>query len=246
MDRMIYIAMTGAQQALQQQAVSAHNLANAGTAGFKADTTAFRTLPVDGPGLPTRAYAVDTTTGADLAPGTIQRTGRELDVAIQSEGFFAVQALDGTEAYTRGGSFEVSAEGQLQTHSGLPVLGDGGPLTIPQDSKVSVAADGTISATNNGMPATTTVVGRLKLVNPPAGALSKGSDGLFRMAGGAAADADPNVAVIGGAIESSNVNPVSSMVEMINLSRQFDLTMKFLQAADTNAQKATQLLAAVG
>jgi flagellar basal-body rod protein FlgF len=245
MDRLIYIAMTGAQQVLNQQAVSTHNLANASTAGFKAETAAFRAAPIQGPGLPTRAYAVDATTGADLAPGTIQGTGRDLDVAIEGEGFIAVQALDGSEAYTRNGSFVIDADGQLQTRSGLPVLGEGGPINIPADSKLAIGRDGTVSASIQGQSAANVaVLGKIKLVNPAKGELTRGPDGLFRMPGGVPADADPAVALVGGALESSNVNAVASMVEMINLARQFELHMKILQNAEQNAQRASQLLAA--
>ena len=244
MDRLIYIAMTGAQQAFHRQAVTSNNLANASTAGYKAETSAYRTAQVSGSGLPARAYAIDTTQGADLAAGAIQRTGRDLDAAIEGDGFFAVQGLDGTEAYTRGGSFRVSADGELQVRGGLAVLGEGGPISIPQDSRITIAPDGTISAVDLGQSAANVVsVGRLKLVNPEKNDLVRGNDGLFRTRGGNPADADLNVAVVAGALEDSNVNPVATMVDMINLSRQFDLHMKLLQTVDGNAQKANQLLA---
>jgi flagellar basal-body rod protein FlgF len=245
MDRLIYLAMTGAQQLLQQQAVASHNLANASTAGFRADTTAFRVAPVvGGPGLPTRAYAVETVPGSDLSQGAIQGTGRDLDAAINGPGFFAVQGTDGTEAYTRSGSFDISPEGELRTRDGRTVLGDGGPIQIPADARISIGQDGTISATTTGNGGTTTNVGRLKLVNPQAGEIRKGADGLFRMKNGGSADADPAVTVTSGALEGSNVNPVSAMVEMISLARQFELQMKLLQHAEGNSQRASQLLAA--
>lgn len=244
MDRLIYIAMTGAQQLLLQQGQSAHNLANASTTGYKADTTAFRTVPVVGPGLPTRAYAVDTTVGADLAAGGVQPTGRDLDVAIEGEGFLSVLAPDGSEAYTRNGSLQISADGELQTRTGLTVLGEGGPITIPQDSKVSIARDGTVSVVTYGQSAAnSSPIGQLKLVKGGPGDVVKGGDGLFRMKGGAPADADPTVTVTAGALESSNVNAVTAMVDMINLSRQFELQMKLLQDAEGNAARATSLLA---
>ena len=244
MDRLIYIAMTGAQQLLHSQAQAAHNLANAGTTGYKADTGAFRAAPVDGPGLPTRAYAVDTTTGADLAPGAIQTTGRDLDVAIEGDGFLVVQGLDGNEAYTRNGSLQVSADGELQTRSGLAVLGDGGPINIPQDSKVSIGRDGTVSIVTYGQSAANvTSVGQLKLVNPAPNEVAKGADGLFRTKNGQPADVDPSVTVTAGALESSNVNTVSAMVDMIGLARQFEMQMKLLQNAEGNEQRATALLA---
>ncbi len=243
MDRLIYVAMTGAQQLLQQQAQTAHNLANAGTTGFKADTGVFRAAPVDGPGLPTRAYAVDTTAGADLTPGAIQATGRDLDIAIEGDGFFAVQGLDGNEAYTRGGSLQVSPDGELQTHAGLAVLGDGGPIQIPQDSKVSIGRDGTVSVVTYGQSAANVQnLGQIKLVKPAAADVVKGADGLFRLKSGQPADADTTVALTAGALESSNVNSVSAMVDMIDLARQFEMQMKLLQNAEGNDQRAISLL----
>ncbi len=243
MDRLVYIAMTGAQQLLEQQAVSAHNLANASTTGYKAETSAFRVAPLNGPGLPTRAYAIDTTVGADLTPGALQPTGRDLDVAIQGPGFLTVQGRDGTEAYTRDGGFSIDADGGLTTRGGLTVLGDGGPINIPPDSKVAIAHDGTVSVTSFGQSAANvTVVGRLKLVNPAPGEVIKGQDGLFRLRSGAQAEADPAVSVVAGALESSNVNAVTSMVEMINLARQFEMHMKLLQNVEGNEQRAAQLL----
>jgi flagellar basal-body rod protein FlgF len=247
MDRLIYIAMAGAQATFEQQAVTSHNLANLGTTGYKAESVSYRSAPVQGQGLPTRTYAVAATTGADLASGSVQRTGRDLDVAVQGDGFIAVQARDGTEAYTRDGSFDLDAEGQLQTRNGLPVLGEGGPIIVPPDSTVSIAKDGTISVTTNGQSASNvTVIGQIKLVNPGRESVIKGADGLFRTRSGAPADSDPTVAVVSGSIENSNVNAVSSMVDMINLARQFDLQMKLLQNADGNSQRATQLLATSG
>lgn len=245
MDRMIYITMNGAQQALAQQALTAHNLANASTTGYKSETSAFRVAQVTGPtGLPTRAYTLQTTQGADLAPGAIQNTGRDLDVAIDGNGFFAVQALDGNEAYTRSGSLTIDADGQLQTRAGLPVLGEGGPITIPPESKVSIGKDGTVSVVTEGQSAANVnVIGQIKLVNPDRADLVRGGDGLFRARNGAA-DADPTVTLAAGALEDSNVNPVAAMLDLIGTARQFDLHMKMLQSVDENAQRANQLLAA--
>jgi flagellar basal-body rod protein FlgF len=247
MDRLIYISMAGAQQTFEQQAITSHNLANASTAGYKAESVAFRSAPVQGPGLPTRAYAVAASTGADLAGGVIQQTGRALDVAVKGDGFIAVQARDGTEAYTRDGGFETDTDGQLQTRDGLPVLGETGPIVLPPDSMVAIGKDGTVSVTINGQSAANvTVVGQIKLVNPAKNDVVKGLDGLFRTRGGAPADADPAVTLVSGAIEGSNVNAVASMVDMINLARQFDMHMKMLQNVDANAQRATQLLTTSG
>jgi len=200
-------------------------------------------VPIQGAILETRAFVVDSTTGSDFRGGAIQHTGRDLDVALQGDGWLAVQAADGSEAYTRNGSLKLDENGVLQTHAGLNVLGDGGPLSIPPGRNIAVAKDGTISLVPNGSAATgLTSVGRFKLVNPPTADLVRGDDGLFRLKDGNPADADPKVSVISGALESSNVNVVDEMVNMISLARQFDMHMKLLQNAEANDNKATQLL----
>lgn len=243
MDRLIYTAMTGAKHTLTQQATTSHNLANATTTGFRAQIDAFRAVPVEGAPLGTRAFVVDVTSGTDFRAGAIQHTGRELDVAVQGDGWLAVQAADGSEAYTRNGSLKLDENGVLQTSSGLLVMGDGGPLSVPPGRNVAVAKDGTISLVPDGSQATgVTSVGRLKLVNPPTSELVRGDDGLFRMKSGNPADVDANVNVISGSLESSNVNVVDGMVDMISLARQFEMQMKILQHAENNDNKATQLL----
>jgi len=243
MDRLIYTAMTGAKHILEQQATTSHNLANATTTGFRAQVDQFRAVPVQGAILPTRAFVVDSTTGSDFRAGAIQHTGRELDVAVQGEGWIAVQAADGSEAYTRNGSLKMDENGVLLTRDGLTVMGDGGPLSIPPGRNIALARDGTISLVPDGSEATgLTSVGRLKLVNPPATDLVRGDDGLFRLKGGTPASADPNVMLVSGALESSNVNVVDEMVNMISLARQFDMQIKLLQHAESNDGKATQLL----
>jgi flagellar basal-body rod protein FlgF len=237
MDRMIYLAMSGAKATMQRQDVVSHNLANASTVGFRAELAAFRAVPVVGEGASTRVYALESTPGYNPAPGPVQSTGRALDVAMKGNAWLAVQGLDGTEAYTRAGSLDVNTEGLLTTQSGLTVLGDGGPITIPPNSEVAVGADGTISAkTGNQRP---TVVGRLKLVTPEA-PLTRGTDGLFR----AAEDlpADPAARLAGGALEGSNVSAIESMVAMISAARQFEQQMKMLKSAEEKEQSASKLL----
>lgn len=243
MDRLIYVAMSGAKQTLSQQGTVAHNLANASTAGYRAQTAAFRAAQVEGDGLPTRSFVVDSTPGSDFTPGPIQHTGRDLDVAVEGAGWIAIQAPDGSEAYTRSGSLQISVNGVLQTRSGLNVMGDGGPIAIPADTSVTVGRDGSVSTVPTGnRPTQMTPVGRIKLVNPPENELVRGDDGLFRLRSGAAAQADASVKLQGGAVEGSNVNVVDAMVSMIALSRQFDMQMKLLQNADSNEQRAAQLL----
>ena len=244
MDRLIYTAMTGAKHILEQQANTSHNLANATTTGFRAQLDSFRAVPVIGADLPTRAFVVDSTVGTDFTPGALQQTGRDLDVAVQGKGWIAVQLEDGSEGYTRHGSLKLSENGVLQTQSGLSVMGDGGPISVPPDVTVTISKDGTVSASAVGIkPGATNVVGRIKLVNPPEETIMRGDDGLFHLKDGNAADADPAVSVVGGALEGSNVNVVDAMVNMISLARQFEMHMNLLKNAESNATKASQLLA---
>lgn len=240
---MIYVAMTGAKHILGQQAAVAHNLANVSTSGYRAAASAFRAVPVEGEGLPTRTFVVDSTSGSSFAQGALQRTGRELDVAVQGAGWIAVQSKDGSEAYTRNGSLEVSPNGMLQTRNGLNVLGDGGPISIPPDSIISIAKDGTVSVVSAvPPPKSVNAVGKIKLVNPNEKLLARGGDGLFRLADGGSAAADPKVALASGALEGSNVNVVEEMISMISLARQFDLQMQLLNNAQKNASQASQIL----
>jgi flagellar basal-body rod protein FlgF len=238
MDRLIYLAMSGAKATMQRQETLANNLANVSTIGFRAELAAFRAVPVEGSGASTRVYSLESTPGYDATPGQVAATGRNLDVAMQGASWLAVQGLDGTEAYTRGGSLDINAEGNLVTASGLTVLGDGGPIQVPPDTQVGIAADGTVSVTDvNGH---STSVGKLKLVTPEA-ALTRGTDGLFR-AGEGDLSADPLARVQDGALEGSNVSAVETMVAMIAAARQFEAQMKSLSTAEGNDKAASQLL----
>jgi flagellar basal-body rod protein FlgF len=233
--------MAGAKATLQRQDSLANNLANASTTGFRAEMQAFRAVPVRGEGATTRAYVLESTIGHDSRPGAMQATGRSLDVAAQGNAWFAVQSLDGTEAYTRAGNLQLSAEGTLVLPSGTPVLGDGGPITVPQDSQLSVAPDGTVSAKQAGQTAVNQI-GRIKLVNPEDTDLVKGLDGLFRTKSGEQVEADPNVRLAEGTLEGSNVSVVDTMIGMIAAARQFEMQMKLMQSAEQNEQKASSLI----
>ena len=239
MDRQIYLAMAGAKATMQRQEVLANNLANASTNGFRAELQAFRAVPVIGDGASTRVYALESTVGHDNRSGPVQATGRSLDVALQGQAWLAVQSLDGSEAYTRAGALQVSAEGLLVTPAGLPVLGDGGPITLPINAAVDVAADGIVTTTvGNGRPQQ---AGRLKLVEPEA-PLARGEDGLFRAADGEL-PSSPTARLQPGALEGSNVSPIETMVAMIAAARQFEQQMKVLQGAEHREQTASRLLA---
>ena len=242
MDRLIYTAMTGAKHILEQQATNSHNLANATSTGFRAQVDSFRAVPVVGPGLPTRTMVVDSTVAADFTPGAIQTTGRTLDVAVEGKGWFAVSRPDGSEAYTRNGAFKLNENGLLQTANGMMVMGDGGPISIPPDATISIAKDGTISSVSKAdTNAAVNIIGRIKLVNPAESSLVRGGDGLFQLQNGQPADADASVNIVSGALESSNVNVIDAMVNMISLARQFDTQMKLMQNAENNASKASQI-----
>lgn len=245
MDRMIYIGMGGAKQAMEQQAAVANNMANVSTPGFRAQINHYRAVPVVGDEMATRAMVVATTQGADMRSGPLMQTGRSLDVAVRGDGWLTVQTADGGEAYTRVGNLQVGAEGQLLTMDSLPLLGDAGPVVVPPGSSLTVAADGVITALGAGDPAVGAAeVGRLKLVNPAVSDLVRGDDGLFRVQPGVAApQADPGVRLLSGTLEGSNVNAVEAMVDMIANARRFEMQMKTLQTAESNDQQANKLLA---
>lgn len=244
MDKSLYVAMTGAKEILQAQAVNNYNLANANTTGFKADLSAFQSQAVVGTGYASRVYATDASTGWDGNEGSVTTTGRSLDVAVQGQGFIAVQGPNGQEAYTRNGDLHLTPDGVLETSAGDPVLGDNGPITVPPSSSIKIGEDGTVSVVPLGAtPGTVANVGRIKLVNPAADSLTRESGGLFQLTvAGTTAAADASVKIAAGALESSNVDLASAMVNMIGLARSFDLQVKAMQSADTNAQATSQLL----
>jgi flagellar basal-body rod protein FlgF len=246
MDRLIYTAMTGAKGTMDQQAAVAHNLANVNSTGFRAELHKLRAVEVQTEALHTRAFTVDASVANDFTEGPLQFTGRPFDVALAGKGWLAVQMPDGSEAYTRNGSLAVSANGILQTRDGRPVLGDGGPVTIPPDNEITIGADGSVSASQPDQPGVVNVVAQLKLVNPPEAELVRGDDGLFRLQGGAPAPADPNVRVAGGYLEGSNVNVVDQMVQMISLARQSEMQTRMLSTAEQNDRAAARVLGGQG
>ncbi|MGM3277828.1 flagellar basal-body rod protein FlgF [Ralstonia sp. 24A2] len=242
MDRSIYVSMTGVKHLFDQQAASANNLANASTTGFKAQIDAFHTVGVQGDGSPTRSYVMASAIGTDVTQGPIETTGRALDVAVDGQGYFAVQAADGSEAYTRAGTFQLNADGTIVTLAGQPVMGDGGPITLPPNTTVQFAKDGTVNAISADNVTPPVSLGRLKLVSIDPSNLNRGADGLFRQRDGQDADTNENVRITPGALEGSNVNLTDSLVNMIEISRQLEMQMKSLQTSDTNAQSANELL----
>ena len=232
MDRMLYIAMSAAKQMLKTQAVAANNLANVHTTGFKADYEAVRAMPLFGPGYPSRVFAMAERPGVNYDVGTLETTGNELDIAIKGEGFIAVSAPDGSEAYTRAGDLQLTMNGQLQTGGGHAVLGNGGPIAVPQSETLLIGDDGTISVRPLGQEANTLAqVDRIKLVNPPLKDLIKGEDGLFRLRDGGVPPPDADVRVTRGVLEGSNVNSVAEMINMINNARNYEMAVKAMRTA---------------
>ena len=225
------------------QAVNAHNLANASTAGFRADLLSARSAYMDGESADTRVYAPMRNTGIDFSRGAINATGRNLDVAVNGDGWMAVSLPEGGEAYTRRGDLRVDEFGQLANGDGMQILGESGPIAVPPFSEISVGADGTVSIVPLGEdPDSTVVVDRIKLVNPDTAQLGKGEDGVIRLAGGGEAPADAAVRLIPGSIESSNVDTVAAMVRMIELSRQFESHVKIMNTAEQLDQSSAQLM----
>ncbi len=245
MDRALYIAMSGAKQNTLGQAAHANNLANASTTGFRSDYTQSRAQGVWGEHFPTRAFAMTERPASDFRQGPLIETGRMLDVTIDGDGFFAVMGPDGKEAYTRAGDLSVAPDGRLLNGQGLQLMGDGGPVVIPEFEKIEVSRAGIVSIQPMGeVPAAEAEPVQLKLVRPNVKDLEKGEDGLFRFRDPNApvAPLDPNVSLVNGFIEGSNVNAVSELTSLIALNRQYEMQVKLMKRVDENTAATTQIL----
>ncbi|MBB6341078.1 flagellar basal-body rod protein FlgF [Pseudomonas fluvialis] len=243
MDKMLYLAMSGASQNTLAQRAHANNLANLSTSGFRRDFEQARSMPLFGDGYPARVYAMSERPATDFTPGTLQETGNELDVAIEGQGWLAVQAPDGSEAYVRTASMKIDALGMLRTGSGLPVLGNAGPIAVPPQQQIEIGQDGTISIRSLGeAPNVVAQVDRIKMVNPDPKSLVKGEDGMIRLKEPATQLADANVRLTSGFLESSNVNAVAEMTSMLALARQFELHVKMMRTAEDNASAVARVM----
>lgn len=244
MDKALYIAMTGAKHNMLAQTSHSNNLANVNTTGFRADFAQARSMPVYyGDGHPTRAYALTERPASDLGQGPMKETGRDLDIAIEGEGFVAVQAPDGTEAYTRAGNLHVDPVGILRNASGMAVIGNDGPIALPPLEKLEIGSDGTLSVVAQGQgPEALVEMDRIKLVNPEPEQVTKGEDGLFRQEGGVPLAADEAVSVATGFLEGSNVNAVNEFTQMLSLSRQYEMQLKLMQTVKQNSESSARLL----
>ncbi len=243
MDRALYVAMTGAVQTLRAQAVNHHNLANASTVGFKAELAVAGAVGINGAGFGARINAQNFIAGTDGQGGSLQATGQALDVALKQDNWLAVQAPDGSEAYTKAGDLTLDATGTLRTASGLAVLGEGGPITLPPATQVNIGTDGTVSLIAAGQSdSIATSAGKLKVVSAPASQLERSGNGLFSAKAGFTPQPATGAVLTTGALESSNVNVADAMVTMIELARNFELQTRAMKAADENAQQSASLL----
>ena len=245
MDHLLYIAMSGAKENMNSLAVRGNNLANANTTGFKSDFEQARAMQAFGEGLPTRVFAMTERPGQNLQHGSLMTTGRDLDVALDGQGWIAVQDGKGGEAFTRMGNLELNATGNLQTSTGLNVVDDAGrPIVLPLPlEKLEINRDGTITGRPEGAaPSLPEDFQRIKLVRPAADAVEKGQDGLLRRKDGQPEPASADVGLIAGALENSNVNVVDEMTNLIRLQRQFETQVKMMKTAQENDEAQTQLL----
>jgi flagellar basal-body rod protein FlgF len=240
---MVYISASGASDAMLAQAFNTHNLANAATPGFRADLVAAQTAVANDLEVESRAYARSGNTGIDVGQGVVNFTGRDLDVAVNGEGWFTILDEEGVEAYSRRGDLRVDQLGQLRDGAGRQIAGNAGAIAVPPYSEINIGSDGTISIVPMGESATTlAVIDRIKLVNPPADQLQKDEQGLIRLPEGEVAAADARVTVIGNSLESSNVDSVAAMVRMIELSRQFEHHTKMMKVAEQLDRSTTELM----
>lgn len=243
MDHFVYIASSGAREAMISQAINSHNLANASTTGFRADLLLEQVAQLSGLGAGSRAYPQMVNAGFDVSEGTINVTGRDLDVAINGRGWMSVQAEDGSAGLSRRGDLRVDELGQLLDGAGRQVVGEGGPIALPPFSQIAFGTDGTVSIVPLGEgPTTLAVVDRIKLVNPNPQNLEKGPSGLVRTLDGEPPVSDAGVTLIGGSLESSNVDAVGSMVHMIQLARQFENHVKMMKTAEQLDQASAALM----
>lgn len=232
MDRLIYTSLTAMRGSMARQTAVANNLANAQTPGFRADLAEAQSLWLRGQSFNTRAVASEEVIAANMKSGAVNATGRDLDVAIAGDGLFAVQADNGDEAYTRRGDFQIGDNGLLVTGDGHPVLGSGGPITLPPSDSISINEEGRISIVpRGGDPNQPQEVDRLRLVSPTGSDIAKGLDGLFRVKAGGALPDDPEGRVITRSLESSNVAATEALVEMIEAGRSWDTQLKLISDA---------------
>lgn len=243
MDKLIYTAASGLKSHMAAQAAIANNMANASTIGFRAEKVNFNSLLLKGAGFDSRQPASENITDFDRSAGAITTTGRNLDIAIPGDQWMAVQANDGSEGYTRRGDLSISATGVLETGDGFPVMGSGGPITVPPATSVSIAQDGTISIIPVGGDAKNPqVIDRIKFASAQGSQTSKGLDNLIHVQGGGILPTDENAKCISGALEQSNVNMTQSLVDMIENQRSYEVQANLMKSAKDMDESAASVM----
>ena len=245
MDRLIYSALSGMQSSMAKQRVLANNMANAETIGFRAELMDARAITVDGgPGtLETRAMQQAQVRRADMTPGEIMLTSRDLDMAINGDALMAVQAEDGSEAYTRRGDLMLTGSGLLVNGAGHPVLGEAGPITVPPGGDLQISPDGAVTTTDPAIPGAQPVeIGRIKLASPAGSVVTKGLDNLFRVEGGGVLPTDLEATVNSGYLEQSNVKMTDVLVELVDQQRLFDMRTKLIATAKELDESGASLM----
>lgn len=243
MDRALYLAMSGGKQVMNAQAIHANNLANVSTTGFRSDFEQARSMQVNGEHYPSRVYAMTENPGTNFEMGPLQQTGRDMDVAVQENGFIAALDATGQEVYTRRGDLQLTNAGQLVTGTGLPVVGNAGPIFLPPLDELSIAEDGTISIVPQGGDGTQiTALNRIKMVSAEPEDLTKGPDGLIRTKDEQALPMDNNLKMLSGFLEGSNVNAVEEMTHIMELSRRFEMNIKVMTTVRQNEDASARIL----
>ena len=243
MDRLIWTAVSGMSASMARQRVTASNMANAQTIGFRAETMQFTPMTLKGPSLEARALSDAEVRGARMEAGSMVQTGRALDVALQGQALLAVQGEDGSEVYTRRGDLSLTPAGLLVNGEGRPVLGEGGPVSVPPGSDVSIAPDGAVLVRDRASPdAPLAQVEKLKLASPAGSRIEKGLDGLFRVVGGGILPADSEARLTSGTLEQSNVRPSEVLVEMVEAQRLYDMRTKLVATAKELDEGGAQLM----
>jgi flagellar basal-body rod protein FlgF len=245
MDRLVYTALSGLRSQMQSQATIANNIANASTTGYRADRVSFDRLVLQGQGMESRQFAAEEVNDFDRTAGSVVSTARPLDVAVTSDSWIAVQAADGSEAYTRRGDFTIAPSGVLETGDGFPVMGSGGPITVPPADKISIAGDGTISIVpKGGDPNQPQELDKIKLVSTDGTQTKKGLDNLLHVVGGGVLPTDMEAKVQSGALEQSNVNLTQALVDMIQNQRSYEVQANLLKEAKNMDESGASLMRA--
>lgn len=243
MDRLLYISSVGAANLERAQAVHAHNLANVSTDGYRSEFAHTIERVVQGDGYSARVYGVTQDSGFDGSSGVLRDTGRSLDVAIGGDGYLAVQLPDGSEGFTRAGSLKVDEFGRLLSAENHPVIGQGGPIALPPYETLVIGSDGSVTVRAQGQGAETLVqVAQLKLVKAEPQTLVKNAYGTLSSTTNVPSVPDESIQLVSGMLESSNVNPVNELTEVLSLARQFELEVRMMRTAQTNDEAASELV----